>query len=977
MLAAPTMRTVEPMIQHLISLPSAMAAEFEALEGRTRPLWFASSDPPGRRLGSGGGTAHLLVKAWKETAPQQAFGEWLRARRTLVILGGGESRCLPAYGPVGKPLLPVPALRWSLGQRLDQTLLDLQLPGFRRVLANAQPCTVAMVTSGDVLLRFGKELPAFPAADVVGLGMWVAPERAKDFGVFFTPRRAPQELAFFLQKPSSAKIRELADDHLCLVDTGMWLLSERAVQVLLEHCGWQSDLQGFSGGTAGLYELYGHFGLALGRSPTVDDPAVRALTCAVVPLPQPEFYPFGTTRQMIDSISMLQNLELDETKVGLMGAKRHPDQYLQNSSFQFPLRLDENHTLWVENCTVPATWQLAHNHVLTGVPDNHWDLRLEPGVCLDFVPVGEDEFCVRFYGLHDSFAGPCGDPSTRWLDRPAPNWFFARGISREAAGLDATQDIYTAPLFPVLNLSEMAPRFLEWLFALRPVSDEDFVRRWSQARRLSARDLLRETNLRRLYSQRRAHRNSCLRPMWENRRWSVFLKLDLESTAKQFADSSNELPPVSGDSPDALEPMREVHEQMFRSAVLRHRARPGWEESEGMAFARLREMIVEDARLAPVRPQCAAQEDQIVWGRSPVRLDLAGGWTDTPPYCLEHGGKVVNLAVDLNGQPPIQVFAKLSSRRELVMRSIDLGAEQRVSTYDDLDTFAQPGSEFAVAKAAFALAGFLPRFHASGGFRSLQEQLEDFGGGIEVSLLCAVPKGSGLGTSSILSSTLLATLGDLCGLRWDPNVLFTRTLALEQMLTTGGGWQDQAGGIYRGVKLVATGPGLAQKPTLRWLPNHLFGHDYANRSILLYYTGLTRLAKNILHEIVRGMFLNSPSHLAIVDQIGANAEVAFNAIQTLDYGELCGSIANSWRLNQELDGGTNPPAVQGILAMVGDWLGAAKLLGAGGGGYLLMLAKDQTAADRIRKTLTANPPNPRARFVDFCLSDTGLQLTRS
>ncbi len=144
-----------------------------------------------------------------------------------------------------------------------------------------------------------------------------------------------------------------------------------------------------------------------------------------------------------------------------------------------------------------------------------------------------------------------------------------------------------------------------------------------------------------------------------------------------------------------------------------------------------------------------------MWGRSPVRLDLAGGWTDTPPYCLEHGGKVVNLAVNLNGQPPIQAFAKLSPRPELVMRSIDLGAEQRVSTYEELASFAQPGSEFAVAKAAFALAGFLPRFHAAGGYRSLREQLEDFGGGIEVSLLCAVPKGSGLGTSSLLAATVL------------------------------------------------------------------------------------------------------------------------------------------------------------------------------------------------------------------------------
>ena len=423
--------------------------------------------------------------------------------------------------------------------------------------------------------------------------------------------------------------------------------------------------------------------------------------------------------------------------------------------------------------------------------------------------------------------------------------------------------------------------------------------------------------------------------------------------------------------------MHRVHERMFRSAVLRHRQAVHWQELEAEAFACLREMIAREAQLSPALPRRNVMEDQIVWARSPVRFDLAGGWTDTPPYCIEHGGKVLNLAADLNGQPPVQVFAKLAERPELIMRSIDLGVEERARTYAELDTFARPDSPFALAKAAFALAGFLPRFHANGGFASLEDQLRAFGGGLEVSLLSAVPKGSGLGTSSILAATVLAALSDLCGLGWDRNVLFSRTLALEQMLTTGGGWQDQAGAIFRGVKLIETAAGLAQKPTLRWLPHHLFGHEYANRSILLYYTGLTRLAKNILAEIVRGIFLNSPSHLSVIADIGANAEYASAAIQTCDYQMLLAAIRNSWRLNQRLDAGTNPPAVQQILDSIGDYLAAAKLLGAGGGGYLLFFGKDPEAAARIKETLTRRPPNSRARFVQFSLSESGLQLTRS
>ena len=950
-----------------------MVAEFEALEGRRRPNWFATSDPTGQPLGSGGGTANLLAEAWRTTAPGEPFAGWLRQSRKLILHAGGLSRRLPAYAPVGKLLMPIPVFRWSRGQRLDQSLLDLQLADYQRVLAHAGPSTAALITSGDVLLRFARELPPFPEVDVLGLGMRVAAEKAKDFGVFFSPRGQPTELAFFLQKPAATKIRALAENHICLVDTGMWLLSERAVRVLMERCGWEGS--GFNGGTARRYELYAEFGLALGKSPTVWDAAVSALTCAVVPLPEAQFYHFGANGQMIESVAALQNLELDESKVGRTGARQQPDQVTQNSRFDAALRRDGNHTLWVENSVVPSGWQLASQHVLTGVPENDWTLRLSPGVCLDFVPIGQDQLCVRAYGFNDPFGGPLGDPATRWLGRVACDWFAARGIQPEECGIDTQADIHSCPLFPVLPAGELEPAFIEWLFAATPRPDAGFARRWCESKRLSGQQIPDEVNLRRLYEQRARLRQACVLPMLKNFRWSVFFRLDLEATARAFTTSNDAVSELCFEEQD--DPMQLVHDQMFRSAVLRHRREPGWEQFEDGAFARLREMIVHEARLSPACPRRSVMEDQIVWARSPIRFDLAGGWTDTPPYCIEHGGKVLNLAADLNGQPPIQVFAKLSERPELVMRSIDLGVEERVRTYAELDTFARPDSPFALAKAAFALAGFLPRFHSQGGFASLEEQLREFGAGIEVSLLAAVPKGSGLGTSSILAATVLAALGDLCGLDWDRNTLFTRTLSLEQMLTTGGGWQDQAGAIFRGIKLIETVPGLAQKPVIGWLPQHLFDHDYANRSILLYYTGITRLAKNILGEIVRGIFLNSPSRLGIVADIGANVDFARAAIQKCDYEALLAAIRNSWSLNQRLDAGTNPPGVRQILDRVQDYLGAAKLLGAGGGGYLLLFGKDETAAARIKQLLTSDPPNARARFVDFSLSQAGLQLTRS
>ena len=211
-------------LQFLLSLQPRMAEAFEKLEGRPRPTWFATSDPPARRLGSGGGTAHLLAEAWRATGAGRSFSAWLNAERKVIVHGGGQNRRLPAYAPTGTVLMPFPVLRWAHGQRLDQTLLDAQLPGYERLLEQAPPGIVAMVASGDVLVRFSRDLPRLPEADVIGLGAWAPPEKAKDFGVFFAPRERPTELAFFLQKPAPAQIIELAENFLAMVDTGLHVL---------------------------------------------------------------------------------------------------------------------------------------------------------------------------------------------------------------------------------------------------------------------------------------------------------------------------------------------------------------------------------------------------------------------------------------------------------------------------------------------------------------------------------------------------------------------------------------------------------------------------------------------------------------------------------------------------------------------------------------------------------------------------------
>ena len=125
------------------------------------------------------------------------------------------------------------------------------------------------------------------------------------------------------------------------------------------------------------------------------------------------------------------------------------------------------------------------------------------------------------------------------------------------------------------------------------------------------------------------------------------------------------------------------------------------------------------------------------------------------------------------------------------------------------------------------------------------------------------------------------------------------------------------------------------------------------------------------------MFLNSGAHLNLLAEMKAHAMDMNEAILRGDFTLLGQLVGKTWMQNQALDSGTNPPEVEAIIRQIKDYTLGHKLPGAGGGGYLYMIAKDPQAAACIRRILTENAPNPRARFVEMTLSDKGLQVSRS
>ncbi|MCM1355166.1 MAG: bifunctional fucokinase/fucose-1-phosphate guanylyltransferase [Staphylococcus sp.] len=911
------------MTKKLLSLPPNLVGCFHDITGLPDTEYFCTSDPVGHRLGSGGGTTWILEECHRAGNPDGLpFEEWLGKERKIIIHAGGQSRRLPAYAPSGKVLTPVPIFRWERGQSLSQTLLDLQLPLYERIMAMAPESANTMIVSGDVYIRAAEQLQPVPEADVVCYGLWLDASIAKNHGVFYSTHADPSSLNRMLQKPSVETLNSLLQTGYYLTDIGIWILSDKAVELLRKRSR-NAD------GSLKEYDLYSDFGRALGSDPEVIDPELRELSVAIVPLPDGEFYHFGTGREMISSTLAIQNRVNDQREIMHRDRKPHPSIFVQNAVYEIAFTA-ANTNIWVENSHIAPGWKLTGDHIITGVPRNDWDVTLQKGQCIDIVPIGDDKYAVRVYNIDDRFAGE----------------------EQQRRRFPVVSDVVT--------MGRLVKAMLE---GEADLSGYELV---------SAEQISDIARLDRLVAQRREFRKANRLALASNHHHSVFYQSDLLEAAKAFASDGIELPkPLDGGEPL----MKRVSDSMFRAEVKRLRGEDGSADSS-QAFSLLRQGLMETVvgdRQLPRRAVCA---DQIVWSRSPVRIDIAGGWTDTAPYCLMEGGSVINFAIELNGQPPLQAYVRPCREPHIICRSIDLGAEERIESFDGILDFHRVGSPFSIPKAALALAGFHPRF-CKMAYPSLRAQLEDFGSGIEITLFSAIPAGSGLGTSSILAATVLGAISDFCALAWDKNEICRRTLVLEQLLTTGGGWQDQFGGVIGGVKLLRTARGFDQNPMVNWLPDTLFTDPEYSQCHLLYYTGITRTAKDILAEIVRNMFLNEGSQLRLLRQMKAHTMEMFDAIQRCNFRRMGALIGKTWQQKIAIDRGTNPPEVEAITRLVDDLCLGYKLPGAGGGGYLYMVAKDPQAAARIRQTLHTQSLRPNARLVEMALSRSGLTVTRS
>lgn len=950
------MNSALPPIDHLIitAASRAQAAGYRVmLRARASQLrtqgvrrWLVIPDPKDRRAGSGNATLLALarvVAAQARSHPGLRANDALANQRTLIIHCGGDSRRLPAYAAIGKLFLPLDR-RTSGGSHAE--MFDLILQDLATILRRSPPRT--LIASGDVLLNASSNQIDLSARGITGVAFPSDLDTASRHGVYVTDDK--DRVRTFLQKPSRAELKRenaLTPGNRALVDSGLVALCPDTVDRLLVAA--RPHLAAASRASAPQLDLYEHILMSAAGArigPAFLQAAFRRTPFICRTIPTCDFLHVGTTAQLLDIAATDPRLR--------DGAPAPRDPVILASSGHAHVATAPR--VWIDACRFTSDVKLGGDNVLVGVETDS-PLILPPRWGLVVIPLGPRRFVPVAFGLTDDFKSDVSVGATLGC-RP-----FAPLVNRlggndslwpdHVSNPTAPRTLFNARLWPIASSRARALELIRWLWS--PSSRP--TRAWHAAERISLADAILHCDRRLLLSHRA----------------SLAQQHAAESHARVLAAAKRERSHTRRAS------------QLWIASE--HAAGLGRDPTplQSLALRAVADAVEESTRHTPSPPRTTSaapiEIDQASHASAPARIDLAGGWSDTPPICHDLGGSVVNVAVRVNHQHALHATVRRTSRPGITIFSTDLSRTIRIRELEQLAPPFDPTRWHSLACAALHLS--IP---ATRGARSIDTLTARFwagpatrpesGGGIHITTSSLLPKGSGLGTSSILAATLLAALAHARGERPSLDTLFARTLSLEQLLSTGGGWQDQVGGLTPGFKIVRTKPGSNQIPAFAPLPTlSLAGSD--GPVALLYFTGVRRMARGILRGVVGSYLSRRSDTLRIIRDLKRGADAMAEALQRRDIDEFARRLNEYRSLKHAIDPGASLPAAETFThshseSHARDIL-AWELPGAGGGGYLFMLARDSRAASRIRRALITRPLSPHAAFASVTPDLTGLR----
>lgn len=295
--------------------------------------------------------------------------------------------------------------------------------------------------------------------------------------------------------------------------------------------------------------------------------------------------------------------------------------------------------------------------------------------------------------------------------------------------------------------------------------------------------------------------------------------------------------------------------------------------------------------------------------RAPVRVGLAGGGTDLPPFYREFGGRVVNAAINR------YVYVVLSGNRR--------GSVQLTSS--DFSAFLnfEAGADLGASEDSLAL---------------VRAVLADFGlsEGVDVFTASETPPGTGLGSSSATAVALVKAVSTYLGMHLTDHEVAERACHIElERLGSPIGKQDQYGAAFGGFNVlrferdgaVDVRPLDLTAPTIEAL----------ERRLQLYFTGVQREANKILREEQENV-AERRTTAPMTDLLDFAVQTE-DALLSGDLDRVGCLLREGWERKRALASGVSNERIDGWIATALD-SGAigAKLTGAGGGGYLLAMA---------------------------------------
>ena len=126
--------------------------------------------------------------------------------------------------------------------------------------------------------------------------------------------------------------------------------------------------------------------------------------------------------------------------------------------------------------------------------------------------------------------------------------------------------------------------------------------------------------------------------------------------------------------------------------------------------------------------------------------------------------------------------------------------------------------------------------------------------------------------------------------------------------------------------------------------------EFENR-LIVYDTGIQRIARNILRKVVESYLARETMTVSILHSVKTLALEMWQAMAEGDWFNLGLLLDRHWELSKRLHPQITNSRVDAVLRLTKPYLSGAKLSGAGGGGFLILLAKDPDAADTIRRKL--------------------------